>query len=114
MKGRATNNAGEIQAATRAIEDCDDYGLDGIKIFTDSLFLYNSVCEWMDYWEENGFCKTNGQPLANQRDFINLSRAMNTNMYVEFEHVHAHSGDEFNEEADRLAKLGARRYNPWN
>lgn len=114
MKGRATNNAGEIQAATRAINDCANYGIDGIKIFTDSQFLLNSVREWMEHWEENGFCKTNGQPLANQRDFINLSRAMNKNMDIVFKYVPAHSGNEFNEEADRLAKLGARRYNPWN
>lgn len=112
MNGRATNNAGEIQAATRAIIDCADEGFDGIKIYTDSMFLITSVKEWMRNWEQNGFCKTNGQPLANRDDFIDLSTAINNNdhMRILWTHVPAHSGYEFNEEADRLAKLGAQQY----
>lgn len=112
VNGRATNNAGEIQAATRAIIDCADEGFDGIKIYTDSMFLLTSVKEWMRNWEQNGFCKTNGQPLANRDDFIDLSTAINNNdhMRILWRHVPAHSGYEFNEEADRLAKLGAQQY----
>lgn len=114
VKGRATNNAGEIQGATRAIRDSSDAGIDDLLILTDSDFLRISVEERLSRWERNGFCKVNGDPLANQRDFIELSKALrqNSHMCVEFEHVRAHSGDKFNNEADRLAKLGARKYQP--
>lgn len=112
VKGRATNNAGEIQAAVRAIWDCANYGFDAICINSDSEFLIESVYERLDRWEQNGFYKANGDPLANRRDFMNLSRALNRNsdMDVYFQHVYAHAGDPFNEEADHLAREGARQY----
>lgn len=114
VKGRATNNAGEIQAATRAIRDCGRYGIEKLRINTDSDFLRASVCDRLPRWECNGFCKVNGEPLANRRDFIELSKALdyNDHMDIEFYHVSAHSGDPYNDEADYLAKQGARQYQP--
>ncbi|XP_055323977.1 ribonuclease H1-like [Sitodiplosis mosellana] len=114
VKGRATNNAGEIQAATRAIRDCGRTGIEKLRINTDSDFLRASVCDRLPRWERNGFRKVNGDPLANQRDFMELSRALeyNSHMDIEFYHVPAHAGDEYNEEADRLAKEGAMQYRP--
>lgn len=114
VKGRATNNAGEIQAATRAIQDASDAGVEYLCINTDSDFLRVSVEERLRRWRRNGFCKANGEPLANQQDFRRLSHALynNSHMVIEFEHVPAHCGDEFNEAADFLAKKGARKYQP--
>lgn len=54
----------------------------------------------------------NGDPLANQRDFMELSDALASDMDIEFRHVYAHQGNEYNEEADYLAKEGAKKYNP--
>lgn len=48
VSGRATNNCGEIQAATRAIQLAIDNGIDKLAIYTDSKFLINSVTKWMD------------------------------------------------------------------
>lgn len=112
VKGRATNNAGEIQAAVCAIWDAANYGIDALCINTDSGFLIDAVERYMDRWEQNGFYKANGEPLANRRDFINLSRAMNRNSHMQifFQHVSAHAGNPYNEEADYLAKEGARQY----
>lgn len=112
MRGRATNNAGEIQAVVRAIWNCSKAGLNAICINTDSGFLIDSVSEHLWRWEQNGFRKANGEPLANQRDFMNLSKALNRNahMKVVFKHVYAHAGNPFNEAADYLAKEGARQY----
>lgn len=112
VRGRATNNAGEIQAAIRAIWDCSKAGLDAICINSDSEFLIDSVTKRLWRWEQNGFCKANGEPLANQRDFINLSKALNRNSHMDivFQHVYAHAGDPYNEEADQLAREGAHQY----
>lgn len=113
--GRATNNAGEIQAAIHAIWACSNEGVDGLRINSDSKFLCTSVWEWLEWWEENDFCKTNGEPLANQQDFMDLSDALNINsdMDIEFIHVRAHCGNEYNEEADSLARDGANQYENW-
>lgn len=56
----------------------------------------------------------NGEPLANQRDFMELNDVLeyNSDMHIEFCRVRAHQGDKHNDEADRLAKEGARQYVP--
>jgi ribonuclease HI len=47
VSGRATNNCGEIQAATRAIKVALQNGVSKLSINTDSKFLINSVTKWM-------------------------------------------------------------------
>lgn len=47
VSGRATNNCGEIQAATRAIKLAINQGIKKLAINTDSKFLINSVTKWM-------------------------------------------------------------------
>lgn len=112
VKGRATNNAAEIQAATWAINEAIDLEIDQLRLFTDSEFLVNAINEnWMYNWKQNGWYRSNGMPLANKRDFIHLDRAMrNSNMDIDFVHVDGHSGDPYNELADELAKNGAKIY----
>lgn len=48
-------------------------------------------------------------------DFIKLNKALQSNkkdMKIKFKYVSAHSGDAYNDEADKLAKEGARKYQP--
>lgn len=47
VSGRATNNCGEIQAATVAIKQALDNSIKKLAINTDSQFLINSVTKWM-------------------------------------------------------------------
>lgn len=47
VSGRATNNCGEIQAATRAIKQAIQNGITKLSINTDSKFLINSVTKWI-------------------------------------------------------------------
>ena len=47
VSGRATNNCGEIQAATRAIKLAINQGVKKLAVNTDSKFLINSVTKWM-------------------------------------------------------------------
>lgn len=47
VSGRATNNCGEIQAATKAIKVAVENGVQKLTINTDSQFLINSVTKWM-------------------------------------------------------------------
>lgn len=47
VSGRATNNCGEIQAATKAIKQALQNGVQKLSINTDSQFLINSVTKWI-------------------------------------------------------------------
>lgn len=119
VSGRATNNAGEIQGATRAINDAGSMGTTRLRVNTDSEFLMKSVNGYMPTWKQNDWHKADGNPVVNHNDFRNLDRAMrnNSQMDVTFRHVPAHSGNPGNEGADRLAKQGAQRYGDgyyWN
>lgn len=47
VSGRATNNCGEIQAATRAMKQAIDNGVKKLVVNTDSQFVINSVTKWL-------------------------------------------------------------------
>lgn len=51
VQGRATNNAGEIQGATRAITDAGRMGIPKLRVNTDSEFLVKSANQWMPTWK---------------------------------------------------------------
>lgn len=112
VKGRATNNCGEIQAAIEAIQIALEYGIPRLCINSDSHLLIKSATQWMEGWKQNGWRKPDGSNVVNQRDFEKLDSAMRqfnrNNIY--WNYVEAHSGNYGNEQADRLAKNGARMY----
>lgn len=111
ITGRPTNNAGEIQASIRAIQDAQSSGIKRLNIFTDSHFLINSVCKWMSGWKRNGWKVGTGKSVVNQKDFKRLDELIESgDTVIKWSYIPAHKGFPGNEEADRLAKLGASRY----
>ncbi|PZC87230.1 hypothetical protein B5X24_HaOG201466 [Helicoverpa armigera] len=107
--GRATNNTGEIQAATRAMQQAYENGIPRVEINTDSKFLIDSATKWMPGWKQNGWKLASGEPVKNERDFRELDRAAR-NVEVKWRHVPSHQGVHGNEMADKLAKAGASKY----
>lgn len=111
VTGRPTNNVGEIQAATRAIRDAQTYGVKRLNIFTDSQFLINSVCKWIPGWKRKDWKLASGKMVVNQKDFKELDNLIESgNMLIEWSYIPAHKGFQGNEEADKLAKIGASMY----
>lgn len=111
VKGRATNNVGEIQAAVRAIEEAQKCGIKRLKIYTDSQFLIKSICCWMNAWKSRNWKLSSGKPIANEIDFKNLDKLIESgNTLIEWKYIPAHRGYRGNEAADQLAKAGATRY----
>jgi len=107
--GRHTNNAAEIEAATRAVQGGRAQGYDSITIKTDSEFLTNSQNKWVPKWESNGWRTANNEPVKNRAELSDLNREIRASgMEVKFEHVPGHAGNVGNEAADRLAKRGAQ------
>ena len=86
------NVAGEVMGATLAINYCQEHGIDKVTIYHD----YEGISKWAnDEWKANH--------LLTQRykQFVATSRAT---MTIDFVKVKAHSGDKYNEIADKLAK----------
>ena len=108
VEGRPTNNVGEIQAAIRAIQDAQKCGIRKLKIFTDSQFVINSVCKWMSSWKRKGWLLATGKPVVNHLDFKRLDELIESgNTLIQWAYIPAHKGHHGNEEADKLAKIGA-------
>lgn len=86
------NVAGEITASMQAVEFCLQRKIDSITIFYD----YAGIGHWA-----NGEWKTNNPYTAAYAEFIKRARE---EMQIIFVKVKGHSGDEYNDRADRLAK----------
>lgn len=111
VTGRPTNNAGEIQAAIRAIRDAQRYDVKRLNIFTDSQFLIKSVCTWFPNWKKKDWKLSTGKKVVNYDNFRELDSLIeNGNMLIKWSYIQAHKGHEGNEKADQLAKRGAAMY----
>ncbi|XP_039765861.1 ribonuclease H1-like [Pararge aegeria] len=110
VSGHATNNSGEIQVATRAIQQALDNDVDKLAINTDSKFLIDSATKWMQDWKQNGWTLQSGEPVKNEQDLEALDRVLNK-VQVKWNHVDAHKGIHGNEKAHQLAKEGTSKYN---
>ncbi|XP_072935714.1 ribonuclease H1 [Epargyreus clarus] len=110
VSGRATNNCGEIQAASCAIKTALQNGVTKLSINTDSKFLINSVTKWMPGWKRKGWKLQSGEPVKNEIDFKELDQ-LQDQLQIKWNYVEAHRGVHGNEMADQLAKAGAAMYN---
>uniref|UniRef100_A0A0P4VVC9 Ribonuclease H1 n=1 Tax=Scylla olivacea TaxID=85551 RepID=A0A0P4VVC9_SCYOL len=109
IKGRATNNNAEIQAATCALELARSAGFSKVAVHTDSQFMIDCASSWMKNWKKKGWVKSDGQPVKNKEELMVLDSAME-DLAVKWVHVKGHAGHEGNEEADKLARQGAKQY----
>ena len=96
----ATNNRMELTAAIRALEalkrPCD------IDFYTDSEYLRKGITEWIDGWAASGW-KKKGKSIQNVDLWQALWPLVKTHE-IEWHWVKGHSGNEFNERVDKLAR----------
>ncbi|XP_053663175.1 ribonuclease H1-like [Anopheles marshallii] len=111
VSGRATNNCGEIQAASLAIRIAREQGIQQLQINTDSKFLIDSITKWISGWKQRNWTLASGGPVKNKTDFMELDRELRTGgMKIKWNHVDAHCGILGNERADQLARKGSEMY----
>lgn len=96
-----TNQRAELTAILIAIQSVPDCPL---QIITDSMYSINCITKWSMAWERSGW-NVDKCNLDLIRPIKELLRGRIYN--VEFTHVRGHKGDYGNEEADRLANMGA-------
>ena len=86
------NVAGEIEAAKIAMNYCIENDIENLTLYFD----YEGIEKWC-----TGVWKTNKEGTIEYKKFYD---SIKSKLNVEFVKVKAHSGDKYNEEADKLAK----------
>jgi len=99
-----TNQRMELTACIKALEAIKSTQYP-IEIYTDSAYLYNCMQQkWYEKWEQNGWKNSKKMPIENKdlwEALLNLIKKYNPT----FIKVKGHSGDKYNDEADKLANL---------
>ena len=95
-----TNNQMELTATIEALKAI--LKPSNIALYTDSQYVKNGITSWIFNWKKNGWKTANKKPVANKDLWIELEK------YVDFHSVNwfwvkGHSGDHYNEIADKLA-----------
>ncbi|KAG8512332.1 Ribonuclease H1, partial [Galemys pyrenaicus] len=108
LPGRQTNQRAEIHAACKALEQAKAQNIRKLVLYTDSMFTINGITNWVQGWKKNGWKTSSGKDVINKEDFVQLE-SLTQGMDIQWMHVPGHSGFRGNEEADRLAREGARQ-----
>ena len=98
-----TNNRMELTAAIQALEALNRPSR--VQLHTDSTYLLNGITKWIEAWQRNGWRTSAKKPVKNEDLWRRLIAAMNGHE-VSWLWVKGHAGEEGNERADALARLG--------
>lgn len=79
-----------------------------LVLYTDSMFTINGITNWVQGWKKNGWRTSTGKDVINKEDFMELDE-LTRGMDIQWMHIPGHSGFVGNEEADRLAREGAKQ-----
>ena len=102
-----------VVTAMRKISKLDEKGR--YEIHSDSAYVINAIKnEWISKWQSNGWKTTRNEKVKNQdlwKELLRLQKAlMNLGFCVKFVKVKGHSGNMFNEMADKLAKEEVQKF----
>ena len=122
---KVTNQVAELTACVRGIETLlgsQKTIAKQIVIYTDSMYIVNSISNWAKNWEKNDWKKSNGSYVENLK-LIKKLYYYCLNLGIILRHVKAHknppsdtSSKEYklwygNDQADKLAVAGAKKLN---
>jgi ribonuclease HI len=100
---QTTNNRMELTAAIQALEALNRPSQ--VRLYTDSTYVLNGITKWVVSWERNGWRTAAKKPVKNEDLWRRLVQAMDGHE-ISWQWVKGHAGDEGNERADELARLG--------
>jgi len=104
-----TNQIAELTAVLRAIHA--HQGEAPLLIESDSRYAISCATDWLPGWKRKGWRTATGKPVQNLELVQAIDAAITERVGpVRFRWVRGHVGHEFNERADRLARLAA---NDW-
>ena len=100
-----TNNRMELMAAIEALNALKKPSK--VILHTDSTYVKDGLTKWIHGWKRNGWKNAAKKPVKNKDLWLALEEA-NKRHQVDWRWVKGHDGDEGNERADELARLGAQ------
>lgn len=102
---QTTNNRMELMAVLEALRT-----LDGpLEVYSDSTYVVNCFRDgWWEGWIRRGWRTADKKPVANQELWAQIIEQVQSRP-VAFHWVKGHSGNRWNDEADRLATEAADR-----
>ncbi|XP_053597511.1 ribonuclease H1-like [Microplitis demolitor] len=106
---RKTNNGAELEAILQALKIIRKFDLTKIDLFTDSEYLCNGLNIWYDNWKERDWITSTGKPVSYKEELKYIKTQMKARD-IKIYHVPGHEGIYGNEQADQLAKDGAKLY----
>ena len=101
-----TNNQMELTAVIMALQYIINNSKEKEKniIYTDSAYIYNCINQkWYIKWRQNGWITSKKTPVENRGLWEKLLTFYEKCDIINIEKVKGHSGDEYNEKADKLA-----------
>ena len=99
-----TNNRMEMTAIIQGLSKCNNNS--NIHLYSDSKYVLTGIKNWLLNWKQNGWKTCKNKSIKNKDLWLLLDDCIYKNPNCKFFYVKAHSGDEYNERADYLAKCG--------
>lgn len=96
-----TNNRMEMQAVIAALAHLSEPF--EIQLYTDSQYVINGINDWIDTWSVNNWQTANRKPVKNKELWQEL-HVQTQRHHITWHWVRGHSGDQFNELVDHLAR----------
>ena len=96
-----TNNKMELTAAIKALEYFETKK--NLIIYTDSKYVKDGIESWIINWKKNGWKTSTKKIVKNKELWMQLDDLINKHN-VNWKWVKGHSGLEYNEKADELAR----------
>jgi len=111
---RTTNNRMELMGVLQGLSLAPN-GAD-VTVVSDSQYVINGACSWLDGWKRKGWKTAAGKPVKNQDLLRALDEEIGRHASVRWHWVRGHETGEahahkaLNDRADRLAVAAAARY----
>ena len=96
-----TNNRMELAAAINALKYFEKST--NISLVTDSKYVKEGIESWIINWKKNGWKTSAKKEVKNKELWIQLDNQI-LNHKINWHWIKGHSGNTYNEEADRLAR----------
>jgi ribonuclease HI len=114
--GEATNNIAELYAMYKALYYIHTFTSKWIEceIYSDSNYVVEGINKWLPKWMQNEWIGSNGKVIKNVELWKNvafqLMRIKIAKQSVNVIHILGHSGNKWNDLADRYAKECIKKY----
>lgn len=99
---KTTNNQQELSAVIMALKCLSSPTI--IELHTDSKYVQNGMTNWIHGWKRKGWRKADGKPVLNLELWKQLDEISQQHQ-ITYHWVAGHSGDTYNDMADRLCQV---------